>query len=140
MGKFDWVAPLLQKLLGSPIFHGVAQRPGKPFAFWKSPSEKLIFALPGNPVSVMATMQRYVLPTLRKMTGNQETTKHLPLAEEFNWELPLTGILPYNSNNGKMTIHPPRNSGDYISLHGTEGFTEIPPNSILKAGLDLPLY
>lgn len=140
MGKFDWVAPLLQKLLGSPVFHGVAQRPGKPFAFWKSPSEKLIFALPGNPVSVMATMHRYVLPTLRKITGNQETTKHLPLAEEFNWELPLTGILPYNSNNGKMTIHPPRNSGDYISLHGTEGFTEIPPNSILKAGVDLPLY
>lgn len=151
MGKFDWVAPLLKKLLGDPEFHGVAQRPGKPFAFWSGENSPLgtsdsqckplnIFALPGNPVSVMATMHRYVLPSLRKMLGKTETTNTLPLAEDFTWNLPLTGILPYKSNNGKITIHPPRNSGDYISLQGTDGFTEIPPNSKLKAGENLPLF
>ena len=140
MGKFDWVAPLLEKLLGKPVFHGAAQRPGKPFAFWTGKNLPLIFALPGNPVSVMATMHRYVLPSLRQILGKTETPKNLPLAEDFTWSLPLTGILPYKSNNGKITIHPPRNSGDYISLQGTQGFTEIPPNSTLKAGQTLPIF
>ncbi len=142
MGKFDWVAPLLEKLLSKPAFHGVAQRPGKPFAFWASNSENspTIFALPGNPVSVMATMHLYVLPTLRKMLGKNNQPKNLPLAEDFSWDSPLTGILPYRSNNGKITIHPPRNSGDYLSLQGTNGFAEIPPHSDLKAGENLPLY
>ena len=33
-GKYDYVAPVLTELLGSPHFHGIAQRPGKPMAFW----------------------------------------------------------------------------------------------------------
>ena len=140
MGKFDWVAPLLEKLLGKPLFHGVAQKPGKPFAFWTSKSDTLIFALPGNPVSVMATMHRYVLPVLRTMLGKNEATKNLPLVEDFQWDLPLTGILPYKEHNGKITIHLPRNSGDYLSLQGTHGFTEVPPNSNIKAGKNLPLF
>ncbi len=139
MGKFDWVAPLLKKLLGEPEFHGVAQRPGKPFAFWKGEDTPKVFALPGNPVSVMATMHHYVLPSLRKMLGMQQEAKTLPLAEDFHWELPLTGILPYKAKNGKITIHPPSNSGDYISLHGTNGFTCIPPHAKLSAGKTLPL-
>ena len=139
MGKFDWVAPLLEKLLGDPAFHGVAQRPGKPFAFWNKEQSPKVFALPGNPVSVMATMHHYVLPSLRSMLGIQQANKTLPLAEDFNWDLPLTGILPYKENNGKMTIHPPRNSGDYISLHGTDGFTCVPPHATLTTGETLPL-
>jgi len=74
MGKFDWVAPLLEKLLGDPAFHGVAQRPGKPFAFWNKEQSPKVFALPGNPVSVMATMHHYVLPSLRSMLGIQQAT------------------------------------------------------------------
>lgn len=150
MGKFDWVAPLLRKQLGEPAFHGVAQKPGKPFAFWsnkKNQSEhsnleqtNLIFALPGNPVSVKATMHRYVLPALRNMLGKTQTTNLLPLAEEFIWDLPLTGILPYKDNQGTITIHPPKNSGDYISLQGTHGFAEIPPHTILKPGDALPIF
>ncbi|MGJ8655305.1 MAG: molybdopterin molybdotransferase MoeA [Akkermansiaceae bacterium] len=151
MGKFDWVAPLLEKLLGKPTFHGVAQRPGKPFAFWTTEKSPLrtndseckplnIFALPGNPVSVMATMHRYVLPTLRKMLGKTEAQQNFPLATDFTWNFPLTGILPYKTNNGQLTIHPPRNSGDYISLQATHGFTEVPPNTTLKAGHLLPIY
>jgi len=142
----------------------VSQRPGKPFAFWggdkknlragesdsdcKAPLRTnaseckplLIFALPGNPVSVMATMHRYVLPALREILGKQKASKNLPLAEDFQWDSPLAGILPYKTHNGKITIHPPRNSGDYISLQGTDGFAEIPPYSELKAGERIPLF
>ena len=88
----------------------------------------------------MATMHRYVLPSLREMLGKQPTSKNSSLADDFQWDSPLTGILPYKTHNGKITIHPPLNSGDYISLQGTDGFAEIPPHSKLKSGDHLPLY
>ena len=130
MGKYDWVAPLLEKLLGDPAFHGIAQKPGKPFAYWK-PTDITppVFALPGNPVSVMATMHRYVLPTL-----NQKSNKSRPLAKSFEWKSPFTGILPYRETNGSITIQPPKNSGDYMALIGYDGFVEIPPHSSLLSG------
>jgi len=134
MGKFDWVAPLLEKLLGESAFHGVAQKPGKPFAYWKpSATTPPIFALPGNPVSVMATMHRYVLPALRQIT-KQQSNRSLPLAHAFQWKSPLPGILPYKETSGKITIHPPKNSGDYMALIGCDGFVEVSSQAILAEG------
>jgi molybdopterin molybdotransferase len=63
-GRKDFVRPALESLRGDPLFHGVAQRPGKPLAFWKG-----IVALPGNPNSTLTTFRRYVVPLLRRMTG-----------------------------------------------------------------------
>jgi len=56
------------------------------------------------------------------------------MATEFQWNSPFTGILPYKLTNGAITIHPPKNSGDYLALVGTDGFVEIPANTTLKAG------
>ncbi|MDA0766447.1 MAG: molybdopterin molybdotransferase MoeA, partial [Verrucomicrobia bacterium] len=50
-GKRDHMRPVLENLLGAPHFHGIAQRPGKPLAFWSGPPP--LFALPGNPMSVL---------------------------------------------------------------------------------------
>ncbi len=134
MGKFDWVAPLLKKLLGEPAFHGVSQRPGKPFAFWKpTETSPVVFALPGNPVSVMATMHRYVLPALKQMLGQPLKTQKVSLAEDFQWNTPLTGILAYRLQDGKALICPPSNSGNHLALKGSQGFAQISPSSLHKA-------
>jgi len=105
MGKFDWVAPLLNKLLGESAFHGISQKPGKPFAYWKpTASTPPIFALPGNPVSVMASMHRYVIPALRQINKQESTKTNLIMATEFQWNSPFTGILPYKLTNGAILI------------------------------------
>ena len=39
--------------LHAKIFHGVAQRPGKPAGCWLGPDGQVIMALPGNPVSAL---------------------------------------------------------------------------------------
>ncbi|SHJ43419.1 molybdopterin molybdotransferase [Rubritalea squalenifaciens DSM 18772] len=141
MGKFDWVAPLLRKHLGEPHFHGVAQRPGKPFAYWKSHGSPSVFALPGNPVSVTATATRYLLPALMTMLGMKPTARRAPLAGDFLWSAPLTGILPYTMQDGCITLHPPRNSGDYLTLAGKQGFAVVSePKKQYTAGTLLDIY
>ncbi len=142
MGKFDWVAPLLKKLLGEPAFHGVRQRPGKPFAYWKpSTTTPAVFALPGNPVSVMATMHRYVLPALRQMQQQTPTNISAPLASPIHWKHNFPGIVPYKLIHGQVHLQIPRNSGDYLALAGTHGFAELStPSTDYPAGTLVSLY
>ncbi|XP_015751070.1 PREDICTED: gephyrin-like [Acropora digitifera] len=81
MGEKDFLKPVLEDLLGATIHFGrVFMKPGKPTTFatiTKDGMTKLMFALPGNPVSAMVTFNLFVLPALRKMAGFQcpELTK-----------------------------------------------------------------
>lgn len=79
MGKYDFVKDVLADLGVAMKFWRVKMRPGHPIAFGvlprsKNPSdgEKLLFGLPGNPVSCMVTFYQFVLPAMRKMTGMQQ--------------------------------------------------------------------
>eukprot|EP00026_Physarum_polycephalum_P005195 Phypoly_transcript_05225.p1 GENE.Phypoly_transcript_05225~~Phypoly_transcript_05225.p1 ORF type:complete len:667 (-),score=107.75 Phypoly_transcript_05225:4-1980(-) len=67
MGELDLLKPLLQKL-GTIHFGRVEMKPGKPLTF-ATVQNKLIFALPGNPVSSLVTFHLFVVPALRKMSG-----------------------------------------------------------------------
>lgn len=125
-GRKDFVRPALESLRGAPLFHGVAQRPGKPLAFWKD-----IVALPGNPNSTLTTFRRYVVPLLRRMTGApDEAGITLPLAEPICQHPFLTQFLPAKINpDGKAVSLSPQNSGDFVTpLEGT-GYLEIPPGN-----------
>ena len=46
------------------VFHKVAQRPGKPMWFGVSRNGQAVFGLPGNPVSALVCLVRYVVPGL----------------------------------------------------------------------------
>ena len=50
-GARDFVPAVLADLGCREVFHGVAQRPGKPAGCWIAPGGQVIMALPGNPVS-----------------------------------------------------------------------------------------
>lgn len=81
VGDADWMRHTLAEL-GRPAFTRVAIKPGRPLAFGRfelpsAPGNRLFFALPGNPVSVMVTFQLFVAPALRKLAG--ETVAGRPL-------------------------------------------------------------
>lgn len=125
-GKRDHVRPVLESRLGSPAFHGVWQRPGKPLAFWggKTP----VFALPGNPVSVLATFTRYVRPALDLLQGTEPAPAAIPLARPVRPLSKLTWLLPARlDSEGRAIPMPPQNSGDFISIAGATHLLEIPP-------------
>ncbi|XP_076310110.1 molybdenum cofactor synthesis protein cinnamon isoform X2 [Tachypleus tridentatus] len=73
MGEKDILKQVLEDSFGAKILFGrVFMKPGKPTTFatlqFKS-KKKLVFGLPGNPVSAVVTCYLYVLPVLRKMMG-----------------------------------------------------------------------
>ncbi|MBT8037999.1 MAG: molybdopterin molybdotransferase MoeA [Verrucomicrobiae bacterium] len=139
-GKYDYVAPVLKAHLGAPHFHGVAQRPGKPFAFWNKPHTPPVFALPGNPVSVMACAARYLLPALIEVASGARATavSTLPATGHFNCPPHFTGLIPCKVNNGRIELIPISNSGNFLSLSGTHGIAELPGKLARKSLLNEP--
>ena len=132
-GKKDYVRPALESLIGPPIFHGVAQRPGKPFAFWQG-----VAALPGNPNSTLTTFQRYLVPLLNKMVGTgSPPPTNLSLASPIKQHPKLTQFLPAKfTADGKAQALAPQNSGDFLTAMSGTGYLEIPPGEgTIKAAL-----
>lgn len=68
VGDHDLVKPALQSLGIQPEFWRVRLKPGKPFLFTRHDG-KLIFGLPGNPVSAFVTAVLFLLPALRRLAG-----------------------------------------------------------------------
>lgn len=67
VGEHDHVRPALEDLGVEQVFWRVALRPGKPTYFGIGPGGKLVFGLPGNPVSAMVTFVLFVRPALLAM-------------------------------------------------------------------------
>jgi len=67
VGAADHLQAVLKRC-GTVNFWKVAIKPGKPLIFGKI-GNCIIFALPGNPVSVLVTLQKLVLPALHVLTG-----------------------------------------------------------------------
>jgi molybdopterin molybdotransferase len=73
-GLYDEIPHLLTTLGVTIHIHGVSQRPGKPLLIgeYSTPEgqKKLIMALPGNPVSALVNLRRYLVPALiSRFTG-----------------------------------------------------------------------
>src|SRR6266540_3862173 len=68
MGDYDLVKPALGGLGAEILVEKVAMHPGKPTVFAKL-GEKIVFGLPGNPVSVAVSFHLFARPALLKMQG-----------------------------------------------------------------------
>jgi len=68
MGDFDFVPEVMDKLGIQIHFDSIAVQPGKPTTFGTK-GDKLIFGLPGNPVSSFIQFELLVKPALQKMMG-----------------------------------------------------------------------
>ncbi len=133
MGRYDLVPKVLTHLGVTEVFHKVAQRPGKPMWFGIGPQGQAVFGLPGNPVSTLVCLIRYVLPGIAAAMGaKREASQRLALAAPVTVQSALTYFLPVTVQTddwGRAWADPkPTNgSGDFLSLSGTDGFAEIPP-------------
>jgi molybdopterin molybdotransferase len=146
MGKFDYVPQILSELGVELAFHKIAQRPGKPMWFGVGPNGRTVYALPGNPVSTLVCLTRYVYLGLSAAMGQTATTPDkVALAESFDVKNALTVFLPVkllSDESGQVTAQPrpTRGSGDFTSLMGTDGFVELAGPVSLACGAPVPFY
>lgn len=70
-GDKDLLVPAAEKSGWQKIFHKVAIKPGKPI-FFAVKGRRLLFGLPGNPLSAAVTAAFFVIPALRKLSGESD--------------------------------------------------------------------
>lgn len=131
MGDYDLVPLVLRKLGVKEIFHKIKVKPGKPL-FFGVKNKKIIFGIPGNPVSNFLIYLALIRQALRKMSGHQECKlcfkkgivvkrfvkktgrKHFVLVEIFKKDQTYH-IVPLSSHG----------SADIFSLSKADGFMMI---------------
>ena len=146
-GRFDYLPAVLDSLGARKHFHGIAQRPGRPMWFGTGPGSQAVFALPGNPVSVLVCLARYVIPALRRLVHTPPAEPPtVALARDYAFQRRLACFLPVRlgyDRQGRALAEPrpTAGSGDFIALAGTDGFVELPPGPAqYPAGLAVPFY
>lgn len=70
VGDYDFVRCELARLAVRQVFWGVDIKPGKPLYFGHR-GHRLVFGLPGNPVSVFVTFEEFVRPALERLMSRR---------------------------------------------------------------------
>ncbi|WP_111670126.1 molybdopterin molybdotransferase MoeA [Algoriphagus litoralis] len=127
VGDFDFVKGSLEQNGVDQLFYKIRQRPGKPL-FAGIKGEKLVFALPGNPASVLSCFIQYVKPCLLEWMGNPEAwspPKYLPMEKDFDKKAPLTFFLKAKVVDGKIHLLPGQESFNLLPFGVADGLVEI---------------
>lgn len=132
MGKFDYLPKVCEELEVEKLFHKIKQRPGKPFWFGKNKDQKLVFAFPGNPVSVFMCLHRYFIPWLEKSLEISGTSPMFAVLQndiDFPFALQYFAQVKLGVNElGQITAESvnTNGSGDFSHLADTNAFIELP--------------
>ncbi len=148
MGRHDHVSEVLHTLGVELVFHRVSQKPGKPMWFGVGREGQPVFALPGNPVSALVSLRRFVLPALDAMQTRAGAARcgHAVLTEAVRFAPALTCFMPATcavDAHGRLRATPRKTntSGDFTALAGTDGFFELELETVdFEAGYSAPWY
>ena len=108
-GKFDFIPDIVKKFKLSSYFKSVAIRPGKPVLFARIKNkQKVIFGLPGNPMSSAACFRFFVYPYITSVMGiSEEKPINAILKNDFIKKKNFTRFAKSKLNttkNGKIEV------------------------------------
>lgn len=122
VGDYDFVKDVAEEIGIKTVFWRIAMKPGKPVYFGlldnSNATRKLVFGLPGNPVSALVTFHQLVKPALLKMIGLNY--QPLSLAAKLTQSLKkqagrmefVRGILI--SDNGQLLVTPAKGQDSHM--------------------------
>ena len=128
VGDHDLVHAAVERCGGRIVFHGVAQKPGKPMLFAMF-GDKPFFGLPGNPRAVMVLFWEYVLPFLRAMQGADDPwlkSDQLPIAHDLLIKGDRAEFRAAKVKGGKVTLLPDEGSHMLRSLINADALAYLP--------------
>ena len=137
VGEMDWIKTAFAELGGRLDFWKVAVKPGKPFAFGRL-GKKLLFGLPGNPVSAFVTFLLLVRPAIARWQGAVQAA--LPrhpgvLAEPFSNPDGRRHFMRVKVDDaGRVRSAGIQGSHSLSSLADANGLLDVPPQTTLAAG------
>ncbi|XP_033114914.1 gephyrin-like isoform X3 [Anneissia japonica] len=147
MGEKDLLKHTLSQVFNALIHFGrVFLKPGKPTTFATVEYErkkKLVFALPGNPVSAIVTCNLFILPALRKMCGHLKShpTK---IKAKIERDIKLDSrpefhrvVLSWNGDDPVPLATSTGNqmSSRLLSMLSAQALLQLPPGTDTKPGL-----
>jgi len=141
VGDYDFTKPALLELGAETFFEKVSLRPGKPTVFAKL-NDKLIFGLPGNPVSVAVTFFLFVRTTLLKMQNAKNCelkNGRAVLSQKIKGAKDRDSFLPAfveTSDKGKLVVESLKFSGssNFIEFSRANCLLFVPGDENLEAG------
>jgi molybdopterin molybdotransferase len=142
VGSRDFVKQAFQEVGGATEFWRVAIKPGKPFVFGRC-GTKLLFGLPGNPVSAAVTFLLLVRPALWKFQGatdlHSETGSCL-LAEPIVNRGDRRHFVRVRLNGkGEARMSGVQASHRLRSLAEADGLVDVPAGKTLAEGSVVPV-
>jgi len=117
-GKKDFIPEVLEELGFKPIFHKIAQKPGKPLYVGNRADGRLVFAFPGNPISTLTCFWIYFLPWL---LGNRLILSTMPVENLPASNPKLDQWLPVKIKGEQAETLKNNGSGDLIHWKFADG-------------------
>lgn len=137
VGDYDYVKTAVTRLGGRLDLWRVAIKPGKPFAL-ATFGDKILFGLPGNPVSAFVTFLLLVRPALLRMQGAADL--NLP-SHPGTLRQPLQNpgdrrhfVRVHAGPDGEIRPAGPQASHRLASLAEANGLVDMPPHAGFEAG------
>lgn len=140
VGRHDHVKRAAVDCGYTPLFWRIRQKPGKPLYFARK-GEKLLFGLPGNPVSAFMCFTHYVRPLITALNG---LTFGWPMVSaEATDDIENRGKRPnmirvklqWRSGDGYFINHAARQGSHMLtSLTSADGYIILEPGQKLSAG------
>ncbi len=119
VGDSDFVKDVLSDLRVRTVFWKVAMKPGKP-NYFGTRGKKIVFGLPGNPVSAMISLETLVMPALRKMMGIPYaglSTEEALLETDFRkapGRLEFVRAIATRTSDGRWSVRPAVGQGSHM--------------------------
>ncbi|MBC7926054.1 MAG: molybdopterin molybdotransferase MoeA [Bryobacteraceae bacterium] len=123
-GKYDLVETVLSDLGAEFFFDRVLIQPGQPLVFGRV-RDRLVFGLPGNPVSSAVTFELFARIAIDAWSGASQLTPgflRAPLAAPFRHRMGLTRFLPAVLQDGIVTHKSWQGSGDVFAVASANAF------------------
>ncbi|MBL7071425.1 MAG: molybdopterin molybdotransferase MoeA [Candidatus Omnitrophica bacterium] len=127
-GDYDLVPSVLKSLGVKEVFHKIKVKPGKPLFFGKY-KNRLIFGIPGNPVSNFLAYLLFIRPALSKMSGGElceGVFKEGVLTKTFCHKIGRKHFVPakISKRGSRYYVYPVESHGsaDILALSKANGF------------------